>query len=79
MYEPIPFIQVHCISSKPGNQILRSKVRTNIIMSFAEANNEYIQVGAAAIIDLANGSMFVVKESFDDIDSLIVEAEKVKV
>jgi hypothetical protein len=53
------------------------RLRTGIIVSYAEAADEYIQIGGASIIDLSIGSMLVVTESLDDIQELISQAEKV--
>lgn len=70
------FLTFLAISSKPGNPIHKTKIRAGAIESFSVATEEYITIGAATQVYLINGSMMLVKESFEDVEAMFELIEK---
>jgi hypothetical protein len=73
------FIKLTSISSKPGNKKLRMRIRTRYIISYAEADDSFISIGAASVLDITNQGMVVCVESLEDVDELVRAAEQAKI
>jgi hypothetical protein len=60
------FIEVHIVSQRPGNPVVRGFVRADDVKSFNVASDELAKIGAACTIDNLAGSLYVT-ESIDEI------------
>jgi hypothetical protein len=65
------YIKIHIVSSSPGNEVHEYYQRVDMVVGFGEVAPQYAGIGACACVDLPGDARCYVKESVEDIYSML--------
>jgi hypothetical protein len=68
------FIEVHIVSTRPGNPVLRGYIKAESIHAFNVPPEETAKIGVGCSVDMPDGTMYVTK-SVDEVFELLVRAK----